>query len=137
MRNAFILVAAAMAAGCVDEAASYSDANDHSLVMHVQQERFWDRALSLQLTATNLPDCQRQFVLGTLPAERVDIMVYANGNGIYTLQWGNRMWRVETNTCGELAPPSAPSGQPVGAFRMLGDRLVFVQSGTTTVAAAD
>jgi hypothetical protein len=134
MRNAFILLAAAMVAGCVDEAASYSDANDRTLVMHAEQEHFWDNALSLQLVAANLPDCQRRFALARLPAERVDIMLYANGNGVYTLQAGKQMWRVETNTCGELAPPSAPSGQPVGSFRMLGDRLVFVQTGTTTVA---
>jgi hypothetical protein len=134
MRNAFILLATLLVAGCVDEAASYSDANDRTLVMHAEQEHFWDKALSLQLIATNLPDCQHRFALGKLPAERVDIMVYANGNGVYTLESANQMWRVETNTCGALAPPSAPSGQPVGSFRMLGDRLVFVQTGTTTVA---
>jgi hypothetical protein len=134
MRNAFILLAAAMVAGCVDEAATYSDANDRTLVMHAEQEHFWDKALSLQLVAANLPDCQRRYTLGSLPAERVDIMLYANGNGVYTLQSGKQMWRVETNTCGELAPPSAPSGQPLGAFRMLGDRLMFVQAGSTTVA---
>jgi hypothetical protein len=44
------------------------------------------------------------------------------------------MWRVETTTCGALAPPSAVTGQPVGAFRMLGDRLMFVTTGSTTVA---
>ncbi|MGZ5199099.1 MAG: hypothetical protein ACXWC4_04950 [Telluria sp.] len=134
MRNAFILLATLLLAGCVDEAASYSDANDRTLVMHAEQEHFWDRALSLQLVAANLPDCQRQFALGKLPAERVDIMLYANGNGVFTLQSGNQMWRVETNTCGELAAPSAPSGQPLGSFRMLGERLMFVQAGTTTVA---
>jgi hypothetical protein len=90
--------------------------------------------LSLQLVAVNLPDCQRRFALGKLPAERVDIALYANGNGVYTLQSGKQMWRVETNTCGALAPPSMASGTPVGAFRMLGDRLIFVQAGTTTVA---
>jgi hypothetical protein len=135
MRNTFILLAALLLSGCVDEAASYSDANDRTLVMHAEQEHFWDRALSLQLVAANLPDCQRRFALGKLPAERVDIALYANGNGVFTLQSGNQMWRVETNTCGALAPPGAATGQPVGAFRMLGDRLMFVQAGSTTVAA--
>lgn len=134
MRNAFILLATLLLSGCVDEAASYSDANDRTLVMHAEQEHFWDRALSLQLVAANLPDCQRRFALGKLPAERVDIALYANGNGVFTLQSGKQMWRVETTTCGALAPPSAVTGQPVGAFRMLGDRLMFVTTGSTTVA---
>jgi hypothetical protein len=137
MRKAFILLATLLLAGCVDEAASYSDANDRTLVMHAEQDYFWDKALSLQLVAARLPDCQRQLVLGKLPAERVDIALYANGNGVYTLQSEKQMWRVETSTCDQLTAPAAPSGQPLGAFRMLGDRLVFVQAGTSTVALRD
>lgn len=133
MRNAFILLAPLLLAGCVDEAASYSDASDRTLVMHVEQAHFWNKALDLQLVAAHLPDCQRLFDLGTLPPERVDIALYSNGDGVYTLQSGKRVWRIETRTCGELAPPAALNGTPVGAFRMLGDRLVFVQAGSTTV----
>lgn len=133
MRNAFILLATLLLAGCVDEAASYSDANDRTLVMHAEQAHFWDKALDLQLVAAHLPDCQRLFELGTLPPERVDIALYSNGDGVYTLRSGKQVWRIETRTCGEL-PPGAVSGTPVGAFRMLGDRLVFVQAGSTTVA---
>ena len=133
MRNVFILLAPLLLAGCVDQAASYSDADDRTLVMHAEQTHFWNKALDLQLVAAQLPDCQRLFDLGTLPPERVDITLYSNGDGVYTLQSGKQVWRIETRTCGQL-PPGAVSGTPVGAFRMLGDRLVFVQTGTTTVA---
>ncbi|GAB3459080.1 hypothetical protein GCM10027321_15990 [Massilia terrae] len=133
MRTLLIPLAALCLTGCVDDAASYSDA-DHSLVVHAEQPHFWDRALNLQLVASNLPGCQRRYSLGTMPAERVDVALYANGNGVYTLQAGSKLWQVETNTCTELAPPAAASGQALGAFRMIGNKMVFVQAGSTTLA---
>lgn len=134
MRKLLIPLAALLLTGCVDNAASYTDAADHSVVIHAEQAHFWDRALNLELIAIRLPDCQRRYPLGKMPAERVDVMLYANGNGVYTLQADSKLWQVETNTCTELAPPAAASGQAVGAFRMIGNKLVFVPANSTTLA---
>lgn len=134
MRKFLIPLGALLLAGCVDDAASYSDAADHSLVVHAEQAYFWDRVLNLELVASRLPDCQRRYSLGKMPAESVDVTLYANGNGVFTLQSGGKLWQVETNTCTELAPPAEASGQALGAFRMIGKKMVFVQAGSTTVA---
>lgn len=134
MRKLLIPLAAALLAGCIDNAASYSDAADHSLSIHAEQAYFWDRALNLELIASSLPGCQRRYPLGKMPADQVNVTLYANGNGVYTLQAGSKLWQVETNTCTELAPPAAANGQAVGTFRMIGNKIVFVQAGSTTMA---
>jgi hypothetical protein len=136
MRKALILLAPLLLAGCVDGTASYSiDGNDRAIVMHAQQDRPWDKSLSLQLIAINLPACQRQFDLGKVAADRLDVELYGYADGVFTLQAGSRLWRVETNTCGQLAPASTAGGKPLGAFRLIADKLVFVEAGSTTMAS--
>ncbi len=134
MRKLLIPLAAVLLSGCVDNAANYTDAADHSIVVHAEQAHFWNSALNLELIASRLQDCQRRYPLGKMAAERVDLTLYDNGNGVYTLQSGSKLWQVETNTCTELAPPAAASGQALGAFRMIGNKLVFVQAGSTALA---
>jgi hypothetical protein len=136
MPKGLIVLAPLLLAGCVDGSASYIiNGNEHALVVRAQQERFWEDLVSLRLIALNLPDCQRQFVLGKLPARELDLELFANEGGIYTLRSGGRAWRVQADTCGELAPPAQVTGRPLGAFRLIADKLVFVEAGSTTMAS--
>lgn len=135
MRNALVLLAPLLLSACVDGAAGYLVAGtDRALVVHAQQDYFWSKDVNLDVIASNLPECQRRFSLGKVPSERLDVALYANGNGIFTVQAGERLLRVETSRCGQLATPAAASGTPLGAFRLLADKLVFVEAGSTTMA---
>jgi hypothetical protein len=136
MRKGLIVLAPVLLAGCVDGSASYIiNGNEHALVVRAQQERFWEDLVSLRVIALNLPDCQRQFALGKLPAGGLDVELLANEGGIYTLRAGDRAWRLQADTCGELAPPAQVTGKPLGAFRLIAGKLVFVEAGSTTIAA--
>jgi hypothetical protein len=137
MRNTLILLAPMLLSACIDSTANYPiDGKERALVMHAVQDRFWVNEVSLQLIATNLPDCQRRFELGKVPADRLNVELSGNLDGIFTLESGSRTWRVATNSCGELAPAAPGTGKLLGAFRLIADQLVFVEAGSTTLASA-
>lgn len=138
MRNPLILLAPLMLAGCVDGAASYYiDGNDHTLTVRAEQPRFWNDEVTLRLIASRLPECQRQLVLGKLPADELEVELFANGDNVYTLRAGERQWRVETQGCTQLAVPAqAPAGRPLGVFRLDGEKkLVFDKAAATEASA--
>jgi hypothetical protein len=138
MRNPLILLAPLLLAGCVDGAASYYiDGKDHTLTVRAEQQRFWNDEVTLRLIASRLPDCQRQLVLGKLPAGELELELFANGDNVYTLRAGERQWRVETLGCTQLAVPvQAPAGRPLGVFRLDGENKLVFDKAAATVADA-
>jgi hypothetical protein len=131
------LLAPLLLTACVNDSASYyaAESNDRALIMNAQQEYFWKKEVDLRLIASNLPACQRQLALGKVPVDGLDVALYSDGDDVYTLRSGNQSWQVALRTCEPLAVPQAPEGAPLGAFRLLDDKLVFVQANSTTVAA--
>ncbi|HWJ95461.1 MAG TPA: hypothetical protein VNT33_12100 [Telluria sp.] len=123
-------------AGCVNDSASYYiDGNDHTLTLRAEQDRFWEKMVTLRLITARLPDCQRQVELGRVPQDGLDVELLANGDNIYTLRAGEQAWQVDAQNCTPLAAPQQPGGQPVGAFRFSGDKLVFVPAATVAADA--
>jgi len=138
MRNPLILLAPLLLAGCVDGAASYYiDGNEHTLTLRAEQQRFWNDEVTLRLIASRLPDCQRQLVLGKLPASELEVELFASGDKVYTLRAGERQWQVETQGCTQLATPAqAQPGQPLGVFRLDGEKKLVFDKAAATVAGA-
>jgi hypothetical protein len=140
MRAHLILLAPLLLSGCIDGSASYSiDGSDHALIMRAQQEHFWSKQVTLRLIAARLPDCQRQLVLGTLPADDLQVDLFADGDNVYTLRAGDQQWTVETRNCTELETPAqAPAGTALGSFHLdEGKTLVFEQAAPAPAAAPD
>lgn len=138
MRTPLILIAPLLLAGCVQGSASYAiDGNDHALTLRAEQEYFWNKQVTLRLVAARLPDCQRQLALGQVPIGDLDVELFANGDNVYTLRAGDRLWQVETRDCAQLAQPAQASGQPLGAFHLDGERkLVFEPAAQAPAEAA-
>jgi hypothetical protein len=134
MRKSMILLMPLLLAGCVDDTASYQ-ADGHALTVRAEQDYFWKDEVSLKLVASNPPDCQRQFVLGKVPARGLDVELTASDDGVFTLRAGSRLWHVALRNCAELAAPQAPAGEVLGAFRLLDDKLVFIKAGSTVMAS--
>src|SRR5438874_1014640 len=94
--------------GCVNESASYQiDSNDHALTVIVTQDYFWSKQVNLRVTASHLPDCQRQFDLGKTALADLNVELFSTGEETFLLRSGEDMWQVETLNCTELPPPSA------------------------------
>jgi len=137
MRIPLILLAPLLLAGCVDQSASYAiDGNDHALIVRAEQERFWSDQVTLHVIASRLPDCQRQLALGQVPLADLDVELFANGDGVYTLRAGERQWQVETQGCTQVAAPAqAAAGKALGAFRLDDSRKLVFEPASATAAA--
>jgi len=137
MRTSLILLAPLMLAGCLDQAASYAiDGNDHALIVHAEQERFWSDQVTLHVIVSRLPDCQRQLALGKVSLADLDIDLLANGDNVYTLRAGERQWQVETQGCTPLAAPAqAASAQPLGTFQLDDSKKLVFEPAAATAAA--
>jgi hypothetical protein len=133
MRHRFSLFPALLAplllAGCVNDTASYQiEDKEHSLTVRVVQDYFWSKDATLRLTATRMPDCQRQMDLGTVSLSGLELELFASGPNVYTLRSGEDVWQVNTQDCSELEAPeaNAVTGQALGAFHVdEHDKLVF------------
>jgi hypothetical protein len=115
-------------AGCVNDSASYRiDSRDHALTVIVMQDYFWSKQVKLQVIASHMPDCQRQFDLGKTRLADLNLELFSTGDESFLLRSGEDMWQVETQGCTELPPPSADvQAQPIGIFHMDSKkRLVF------------
>jgi uncharacterized protein YceK len=126
-RRILLLLIALLLAGCVDSSASYFiDGREHALTLRAEQAYFWNDEVNLKLITTRLPDCQRALPLASLPAAGLDLMLYANGDNVYTLRAGAQAWRIDTQGC-TLAPAAqAEPGELLGAFRLdADDKMVF------------
>ncbi|WP_026354703.1 hypothetical protein [Massilia niastensis] len=130
MRLPLLLLAPMLLAGCTSDSTSYliDGSNQHALIVRVDQEYFWSKRAVLRLIVSNMPDCQRQMELGQVRLPGLEIELFDNGNGVYTLRADDEAWQVETQGCNELEAPDADSvtGQALGIFRLDGnDGLVF------------
>ena len=137
MRKVLIL-APLLLAGCVNDSASYFvDGNEHTLTVRAKQATFWDDHLTLRLVAARLPDCQRQLELGDVPADGLNVELFAHADNVFTLRAGNQLWQVETQHCNQLPAPQAPTGQTLGAFVLVDDKMQFVAAEGVAGAAQD
>lgn len=134
MRFPALLLAPLLLTGCVSESTSYvfDGNNEHALVVRVDQNYFWSKRADLRLIVTNMPDCQRQMDLGEIRLPGMEIELFDNGNGIYTLRVDDEAWKVDTAGCTQLEAPGADAvtGQALGVFRIddskvRGKKLVF------------
>lgn len=128
-RLSILLLAPLLLAGCVSETASYTiDDRQHALIVRVDQDYFWSKRASLRLIVSRMPDCQRQMELGEVRLPGLEIELFDNGNGTYTLRAGDEAWQVETRGCTQLEAPEADAvtGQALGVFHLDADKkLVF------------
>ena len=127
MRRTWLLLAPLVLAGCIKDSAShYIDGNEHTLSVRVAQDYFWKKAVDVTLVAARWPDCQRQFSLGELPVDAMELELFAAGENVYSLRAGERVWQVETQNCTMLPTPAPQAlGEPIGVFRMGEDKFVF------------
>lgn len=129
MRSSLLLLTPLLLlTGCVNESASYQiDSNDHALTVVVTQDYFWSKRARLQVIASHMPDCQRQFDLGKTPLADLNIELFSTGDETFLLRAGDEMWQVETQNCTQLGEPSADvQAQPIGVFHLdAKKRLVF------------
>ena len=128
MRNALILLAPLLLAGCINESASYYiDGNQHVLTVRAVQNYFWNKHAQLRLIASRLPECQRQMELGDVPVDAFEIELFAHANNVYTLRADDQVWQVETQGCSQMETPTgAAPGQLVGTFYLdADDKMVF------------
>ena len=87
MRLPIILLAPLLLAGCISETASYAiDDRQHALVVRIDQDYFWSKQASLRLIVSRMPDCQRQMELGEVRLPGLEIELFDNGNGTYTIK---------------------------------------------------
>lgn len=128
-RLSILLLAPLLLAGCVSESASYTiDDRQHALIVRVDQDYFWSKRASLRLIVSRMPDCQRQMELGEVRLPGLEIELFDNGNGTYTLRADDEAWQVETRGCTQLEAPEADAvtGQALGVFHLDADKkLVF------------
>ncbi|MES2151926.1 MAG: hypothetical protein V4508_19275 [Pseudomonadota bacterium] len=127
MRRTLLLLTPLLLAGCVNESASYFvSGNEHTLTVRAEQDYFWQDEVTLKLIAARLPDCQRQFTLGKLPATGLVVELFAAGDNVFTLRAGKQLWQIETQTCTQLAAPAPNAlGDPLGSFKLSDDKMVF------------
>lgn len=134
MRFPTLLLAPLLLTGCMSESTSYVvDGNkDHALIVRIDQDYFWSKRAALRLIVTRMPDCQRQMELGEVRLPGMEIELFDNGNGVYTLRADDEAWQVETAGCSQLPSPDADAvtGQALGVFRIddskeRGKKLVF------------
>jgi len=129
MRSSLLLLTPLLLlTGCVNESASYQiDSKDHALTVVVTQDYFWSKAARLQVIASHMPDCQRQFDLGKTPLADLNIELFSTGDETFLLRAGDEMWQVETQNCTQLGEPAADvQAQPIGVFHLdAKKRLVF------------
>lgn len=135
MRPLLILLPLLLA-GCVKQSASYYiDGNQHTLTLRAEQERFWEKVVTLRVVAARPPECQRLMVLGRVPQGGLEVELLASGDNVYTLRSGEQAWQVDAQDCAQLEAPATAGGSPVGVFRFSGDKLVFVPAGTVAAGA--
>jgi hypothetical protein len=128
MRRTWILLAPLLLAGCIKDSASYyiDGGNEHTLTVRAEQEYFWKDEVTLTLVTARLPDCQRQIALTTLPSSGMDVELFSVGDNVYSLRSGTELWQVETGNCTRLPEPAPNAlGEPVGVFKMDGEKMVF------------
>ncbi len=134
MRKALIPLAPLLLAGCLSESASYFiDGNQYTLTLRAEQDYFWSKQVTLRLIASRLPECQRQLVLGDVPAAGLEVELFGDPDTtIYTLRAGEEVWQLDSQNCALLETPQQTAAQPLGLFRLQGKSLVFEPTGEST-----
>ena len=122
MRLALTFSAALLLSGCFIEAATYpiDDDTDHGITVRVDKDTFWAKEGTLRVIISRLPECQRQFELGSVWLDGLQVELFGNGNHVYTLRADDQAWQIDTTGCTELDAPDADAvtGQPLGVFAL-------------------
>jgi hypothetical protein len=125
MRLPLIFLAPLLLSGCFIETSTYViDLNtDHAITLKVEKDNFWTKEGTLRVVMSRLPDCQRQYELGSVWLADLQVELFGNGNNVYTLRADDQAWQIDTTTCSELkAPdPDAVTGLPLGSFTLNSD----------------
>jgi hypothetical protein len=128
MRKTLILLTSLLLAGCIDQSGSYyiSDTRDHALTVRAEQDYFWDDKVTLTLVASHFPECQRALPLAKVPKGDVQVELFSNGDGVFTVRVGTEVVQVDTQTCTRLADPAPDAlGEGVGVFSLGRDKMEF------------
>ena len=132
MRLPLIFLAPLLLSGCFIETSTYViDLNtDHAITLKVEKDNFWTKEGTLRVVMSRLPDCQRQYELGSVWLADLQVELFGNGNNVYTLRAGEQMWQINIETCTNLGEPKAGvAGLPVGNFKFENKELVFLKAG--------
>ncbi len=108
-------------AGCVRQSASYypDEQRVRAITVRAEQQTFWNKDVDLILVASNMPDCQRRFALGTMPVAEVVVELFSAGDSAYTVRAGKTLLQIEVQNCTQMAAPDPNAiGVPVGVFRI-------------------
>jgi len=137
MRALLLLLTPLLLAGCVNESASYTmDGNDHGLTIVVTQDYFWKKQAEVRVIASRLPDCQRQFYLGSTPLADLNVELFSTGEETFLLRAGEDMWQVETQGCTQMpAPTGDVQAQPIGVFHFDAKKNLVFDRAEGTVAS--
>ncbi|MFA9217518.1 MAG: hypothetical protein ACEQSK_10475 [Sphingomonadaceae bacterium] len=136
MRQYSILLLPLLLSACVDDSASYyvgDNSSGHALTVHRAQPHFWSKEVDVELIMSRLPECQRRVTLTTLPADEVEIELYANGDNIWTLRYGKEAWQIDTQTCTQFNEAKGDGGELIGVFRDENGKLAFAAAVSVAV----
>ncbi len=132
-----ILISLLVTACCDDSASFYINGSNHTLTLLREQKYFWKDQATLSLIVARLPECQRRHTLTLAPASTVNIDVFTNGDGTWTLRSDKAIWEAGTQTCTLIqATPKAELGERVGTFKVQKGKLVFEPAGANGAVSA-
>lgn len=140
MRKLLAVLISLLLTACVDDSASYyvdKDSSNHALTVRRVQEQLWSDDVLVTLTLTRLPECQRRITLALMPADEVELELFANGDNIWTLRAGTLLWQVDTETCTEFEEAKGELGEALGSFKIENNKLVFEPVAAPKGAAKD
>lgn len=131
LRAALVAAAAALLAGCENDAASYQigGSMDNALTLIREQRWLWDAESAVHLVVARYPDCQRRHVLNRMPVGEVRAAVFQTGPQAYLLANGDTWYAIDQRSCDALpaAPPAEGArGIPLGNFERQDGKLRFV-----------
>ena len=127
-----LLPMAILLAGCISDGAAWQiDGKEHSISLVREQKWLWEKKLDLFVVATRMPDCQRRHRLRPATIAGLEVEVFALPDNVFHLRQGNRVYRIETQTCEgfqvlEQAPAEAELGALAGTFMSSGGEFRFV-----------
>jgi len=144
MRALYLLPAALLLGGCLDDTASLRlGANDHALTLQARQPYFWSQTVELEALMSRQPDCLRRSRLDPVTLAEVSVDVFRPEAGefaepILILKQGANFYAVSTANC-ELqkfkTPPARP-GTRLGTFQREGEKKLKYAAAPATPAPA-
>lgn len=130
MRLICLLLAVLTLTGCQTRTVSYMlDQNQHALTVLLNQDTFWSDEGTLRVVMSNLPECQRQHVLGPVWLDRLWIELREGEENTIVLLADEQAWQINTLDCSsrEIRDVASVDGQPLGTIRFDRDQRLVLE----------